>query len=323
MDFTLNNMTLLALTLAVGIVIDDAIVVLENIVRYLEEKRYEPRAAAIEATKEITLAVLATTLSLVIIFLPIAFMSGYARRYVNQFGWTMAFSILVSMLVSFTLTPMLSSRLLRSVRAERPAAHEDEGVALLRLGRRPQVRPHPALGARPPAAVVADRRSARSSSPFPLNCLVGRDWIPPDDQGELTALLNLPEGTSLDATARVATDCRRKIARLKGVEFVNPYVHEGRWHEPLPHLREAGGPGASASFSNLDAAAEVRKLCAPYPNLRYTGHDPVRPRAAARRSSPSARSSWAPTSTRGGRARQGCGGARPDDSAACWTWTPA
>ena len=113
MDFTLNNMTLLALTLAVGIVIDDAIVVLENIVRYLEEKGYEPRRAAIEATKEITLAVLATTLSLVIIFLPIAFMSGYARRYVNQFGWTMAFAILVSMLVSFTLTPMLSSRLLQ------------------------------------------------------------------------------------------------------------------------------------------------------------------------------------------------------------------
>ena len=121
MDFTLNNMTLLALTLAVGIVIDDAIVVLENIVRYLEEKHYEPRLAAIEATKEITLAVLATTLSLVIIFLPIAFMSGYARRYVNQFGWTMAFSILVSMLVSFTLTPMLSSRLLRRAPAGRAA----------------------------------------------------------------------------------------------------------------------------------------------------------------------------------------------------------
>ena len=118
MDFTLNNMTLLALTLAVGIVIDDAIVVLENIVRYIEEKRTSRGAAAIEATKEITLAVLATTLSLVIIFLPIAFMSGYARRYVNQFGWTMAFAILVSMLVSFTLTPMLSSRLLRRRRRQ-------------------------------------------------------------------------------------------------------------------------------------------------------------------------------------------------------------
>src|ERR1019366_5661397 len=70
MDFTLNNMTLLALTLAVGIVIDDAIVVLENIVRYIEEKKFEPREAAMVATKEITLAVLGTTLSLVIIFVP-------------------------------------------------------------------------------------------------------------------------------------------------------------------------------------------------------------------------------------------------------------
>src|SRR5712692_1752097 len=113
MDFTLNNMTLLALTLAVGIVIDDAIVVLENIVRYIEEKHYEPKQAAIEATKEISLAVVATTISLVIIFVPIAFMTGYARRFLHQFGWTMAVSVLVSMLVAFTLTPALSSRLLR------------------------------------------------------------------------------------------------------------------------------------------------------------------------------------------------------------------
>src|SRR6202035_2421361 len=69
--------------------------------------------AAIQGTEEIGLAVMATTLSLVIIFLPIAFMTGYARRYVNSFGWTMALSILVSMLVSFTLTPMMSSRLLK------------------------------------------------------------------------------------------------------------------------------------------------------------------------------------------------------------------
>src|SRR5689334_9255757 len=122
MDFTLNNMTLLALTLAVGIVIDDAIVVLENIVRYIEEKQFAPKEAAIVATKEITLAVIATTISLVIIFVPIAFMNGYARRYVNQFGWTMAFSIMVSMLVSFTLTPMLSSRMLRRNRRKREAA---------------------------------------------------------------------------------------------------------------------------------------------------------------------------------------------------------
>src|SRR5216117_1104855 len=113
MDFTLNNMTLLGLTLSVGIVIDDAIVVLENIVRFIEEKYELPKTAAIDATREITLAVVATTISLVIIFVPIAFMTGYAKRYVNEFGWTMAFSVMVSMLVSFTLTPMMSARLLR------------------------------------------------------------------------------------------------------------------------------------------------------------------------------------------------------------------
>ena len=113
MGFTLNNMTLLAITLSVGIVIDDAIVVLENIFRYMEEKNCSPYEAAIQGTREVALAVMATTLSLVVIFLPIAFMNGYAKRYINPFGWTMAFAILVSMLVSFTLTPMLSSRFLK------------------------------------------------------------------------------------------------------------------------------------------------------------------------------------------------------------------
>src|SRR5215207_5278238 len=113
MGFTLNNMTLLAITLSVGIVIDDAIVVLENIFRYIEEKHCTPFEAAIQGTREVALPVMATTLSLVVIFLPVAFMTGYARRFIYPFGWTMAFSILISMIVSFTLTPMLSSRFLR------------------------------------------------------------------------------------------------------------------------------------------------------------------------------------------------------------------
>jgi HAE1 family hydrophobic/amphiphilic exporter-1 len=121
MDFSLNNITLLALTLAVGIVIDDAIIVLENIFRFMEEKGKGRALAAIEATKEIGLAVMATTLSLVIIFLPIAFMTGYARKYVNSFGWTMAMAILVSLLVAFTLTPMMSSRLLKLTGSETKA----------------------------------------------------------------------------------------------------------------------------------------------------------------------------------------------------------
>ena len=117
MGLTLNIITLLALTLAVGIVIDDAIVVLENIVRWIEEKGYDPRHAAVYATKEIGLAVLATTLSLVAVFMPIAFMSGIIGRFMSSFGLTMSFSILVSLFVSFTLTPMLCSRWLTGKRA--------------------------------------------------------------------------------------------------------------------------------------------------------------------------------------------------------------
>jgi len=113
LNFTLNSVTMLALVLMVGVVIDDAIVVLENIFRFIEEKRIEPREAAREATKDIGLAVLATTLSLVVIFLPVSFMSSISGRFLYQFGITAAVAILVSLLVSFTLTPMMSSRLIR------------------------------------------------------------------------------------------------------------------------------------------------------------------------------------------------------------------
>jgi len=113
MGMTLNTITLLALTLSVGIVIDDAIVVLENIVRWIEEKGVSPVRAAVLATKEIGLAVLATTFSLVAVFLPIAFMSGIVGRFMSGFGITMSFAILVSLVVSFTLTPMLASRWLK------------------------------------------------------------------------------------------------------------------------------------------------------------------------------------------------------------------
>ena len=113
MGFTLNSITLLALALSVGIVIDDAIVVLENIYRYIEEKGCTAREAAFAATKEIGLAVLSITLSLVAVFLPIAFMGGIVGRFLKSFGITMSATILVSMIISFSLTPMLAARWLR------------------------------------------------------------------------------------------------------------------------------------------------------------------------------------------------------------------
>src|SRR2546423_10329325 len=112
LNFTLNSVTMLALVLMVGVVIDDAIVVLENIFRFIEEKKIEPKEAAREATRDIGLAVLATTLSLVVIFLPVSFMSSISGRFLYHFGITAALAILVIFLVSLTLTPMLRYRLI-------------------------------------------------------------------------------------------------------------------------------------------------------------------------------------------------------------------
>ena len=270
MDFTLNNMTLLALTLAVGIVIDDAIVVLENIVRYIEEKHYEPKQAAIEATKEITLAVMATTLSLVIIFLPIAFMSGYARRYVNQFGWTMAFSIMVSMLVSFTLTPMLSSKLLKRIGEKRgkgaPAApqHTSKDSRFFawidgHYGR--------LLGwSLNHRLIVVIVLMATFALTYPLNKLVGRDWIPPDDQSEMNVLIDLPVGTSIGATSRVVTEVANRIAQLKGVDFVNPYIHSGNSAHAHIYIRLVDI--SKRNFSNQDFANDIRQITGEYKDMR-------------------------------------------------------
>ena len=113
LDFTLNNVTMLALVLMVGVVIDDAIVVLENVFHCIEEKGMAPFEAAIAGTREIGPAVLATTLSLVIVFLPVSFLSSVTGRMLFQFGVTATVAILVSMLVSFSLTPMMCSKLLR------------------------------------------------------------------------------------------------------------------------------------------------------------------------------------------------------------------
>ena len=114
LDFTLNSVTMLALVLMVGVVIDDAIVVLENIFRFIEEKGMKPFEAARAATADIGPAVMATTLSLVVIFIPVSFMSSVSGRFLYQFGITAAVAVMVSLLVSFTLTPMMSARLLRS-----------------------------------------------------------------------------------------------------------------------------------------------------------------------------------------------------------------
>ena len=114
LGFTLNQMTMLALTLMVGIVIDDAIVVLENIYRFVEEKGMSPFQAAIEGTREIGLAVMATTLALLAVFIPVGFLGGIVGRFMSSFGLTSAAAIAISLIVSFTLTPTLAARWIKA-----------------------------------------------------------------------------------------------------------------------------------------------------------------------------------------------------------------
>jgi HAE1 family hydrophobic/amphiphilic exporter-1 len=266
MNFTLNNMTLLGLTLAVGIVIDDAIVVLENIVRFIEEKHELPKTAAIDATKEITLAVVATTISLVIIFVPIAFMTGYARRYVNEFGWTMAFSVMVSMLVSFTLTPMMSSLLLKRSSSK---SGEEEHSSRERVGFFHSL----AMWYSRLLAWSLDHRLvvtvlalAIFATAIPLNSRVGRDWIPADDQNELTLYLNMAVGTSLDANVKILTEIVEQIKHVRGVEFVNPYIGAEITGHSHTYIRLVDI--SQRDFTQEDVARDIRKIMKQYPNIR-------------------------------------------------------
>ncbi len=218
MDFTLNSMTLLGLTLAVGIVIDDAIIVLENIYRYIEEKDVPPMEAAVRATKEIALAVMATTISLVIIFVPIAFMTGYARRYLNQFGWTMAFSIMVSMLVAFTLTPTLSARILK----KRTGAGGGHAHGAHKGGLMDRVYVGVLDWSLRHRWVIVSIAIATFLSTFVVYRYIGRDWMPQEDQNELMAGIELPEGTSIEETERVTMEIARRIQKIDGVTAVIP-----------------------------------------------------------------------------------------------------
>ena len=266
MNFTLNNMTLLGLTLAVGIVIDDAIVVLENIVRFIEEKHELPKTAAIDATKEITLAVVATTISLVIIFVPIAFMTGYAKRYVNEFGWTMAFSVMVSMLVSFTLTPMMSSLLLKRRTSK---SGEEEHSSRERVGFFHGLATWYgrllawSLDHRFVVSVLA---LAIFATAIPLNSRVGRDWIPADDQNELTLYLNMAVGTSLDANVKILKGIVEQIKQVRGVEFVNPYIGAEITGHSHTYIRLVDI--SRRNFTQEDVAKDIRKIMKLYPNIR-------------------------------------------------------
>lgn len=214
MSFTMNTITLLALALAVGIVIDDAIVVLENIFRFIDEKKIRPMPAAIYATREIGLAVLATTLSLLAVFMPVAFMGGIPGRFLRSFGLTMAAAIAISLFVSFTLTPMLASRWLR--RDPRPALERNEYVLerVVEIFYRPIERIYMRLlgWVMNHRWVIVVAAAATMGSCLPLMKSVPKGFLPKNDEAQFEITVRTPEGTSLAATnlalERVAREVR-------------------------------------------------------------------------------------------------------------------
>jgi len=213
MGFTLNQITMLSLVLMVGIVIDDAIVVLENIFKNLEEKNLDPVAAAIEGTREIGLAVLATTLSLVIVFLPVALMSGIVGKFMSSFGYTAAFAIMVSLLVSFTLTPMLCSRFLKKTEHKEGASSKDTWLYKV------LDRPYAAMlrwSMRHRWAIVTVAVLVLIST-GPIFMTIGKDFLPKDDQSEFEVTVRLPPGSSLEGSAKVFEQVEAELRGLPGV----------------------------------------------------------------------------------------------------------
>ena len=239
LDFTLNSVTMLALVLMVGIVIDDAIVVLENIFRFIEEKKMPPFEAAREATAEIGLAVTATTLSLVVIFIPVSFMSSISGRFLFQFGITAAVAVMVSLLVSFTLTPMMSARLLRPQHepddTHRSAASRGGFYARLDRGYMGIL----AFAMRHRIAVAALAIGVIASS-FPLYELVKQEYIPSDvDEAEFDVNVTAPERASLAAMDEVMRAIEADLSTTPGVRLV---------------LASAGGSG----FGSVNKRAHLR-----------------------------------------------------------------
>jgi HAE1 family hydrophobic/amphiphilic exporter-1 len=216
LGFTLNTMTLMALSLAVGLLIDDAIVVIENIYRHMQDGE-SPVEAAKAATSEIGLAVMATTFTIVAVFVPVAFMPGIAGRFFFQFGITISASVLVSLFVAFTLTPMLSSRWLK----EEDEELTNEG-SILRRGLYWFNHAFTVMGAKYRNAIRWSLRHRTAVivgalviflSSFFLMRFLGSAFFPSMDQSEFNVVVNAAPGSSLEETSRLCAAAEEVLRR--------------------------------------------------------------------------------------------------------------
>ncbi|GAB3768011.1 efflux RND transporter permease subunit [Ramlibacter monticola] len=231
LGFSINVVTLLALSLVIGILVDDAIVEVENIVRHLRMGK-TPYQAAMEAADEIGLAVIATTFTLIAVFLPTAFMSGIAGKFFKQFGWTAALAVFASLVVARLLTPMMAAYLLK------PHHHDHGDPAWMRLYMR-AVRW--SMTNRVKTMILATLFFFASVALIPL---LPTGFIPPDDNSQTQVYLELPPGSTLQQTRAAAEEARRAVLRVKHVRSVYTTI--------------GGGSAGGDPMANV-GAAEARK----------------------------------------------------------------
>ncbi len=265
--FSINVVTLLALSLVVGVLVDDAIVEVENIVRH-QRMGKSPYQAAMEAADEIGLAVIATTFTLVAVFLPTAFMAGIPGKFFKQFGWTTALAVMASLLVARMLTPMMSAYLLRPTqRAAHDGAVMRNYLALVRA----------CLAHRWWTMAAAIAFFAGSVALIPL---LPTGFIPPDDYSQSQVRLELPPGATLAQTRDAAERARQLLMQVEHVKSVyttsgggaagtDPFAPPGSTEVRKATLTLTLTPRQSRNVRKQVIEAHMREALAPLPGVRY------------------------------------------------------
>ncbi|MGE3819519.1 MAG: efflux RND transporter permease subunit, partial [Isosphaeraceae bacterium] len=278
MGFTLNNITMLGLILAIGIVIDDAVVVHENIFRHMEEDGMDAMEASVKGTREIALAVLATSLSLIVIFLPIAFMGGIVGRFFSSFGFTVAFAVAMSLFVSFTLTPMLCSRFLKLEPGEAGHAKSKSGLfyRLTDGGYGLVLR-----GALRFKTLVVLLTILVVASTVPIAGVMGLSLIPRDDQSEYELSITTPEGYTLDRASTLFAEIEGRLRKLPSTRHIFTQIGQtsggrvvkgegdvthGSIYVRMADLEER-------DYSQFDVQQQAREILTDYPDLRASVND--------------------------------------------------
>ena len=273
--FTINMMTLMALSLVIGILIDDAVVVRENIYRHMEHGE-DPMTAAQRGTSEIGLAVMATTFTILAVFLPVGFMTGLVGQFFKSFALTIAFAVSISLLVAFTLDPMLSSRFVRFIpREER--TRTATGRFLERVGTyydRLDHQYHRLLSwaIEHPWKIMATATVVFFASMSTLS-IIGTEFVPVEDRGEFVVNVEVPPGTSFEQTVSYVADVEKTIKQMPEVQQIFSTV--GVEGNPMKAaLRVKAGKKNTRERGLLALKDDMRTRLKAIPLLKMTVADP-------------------------------------------------